>query len=217
MNSLSLKMFAENFTTETLEKNIVPILTMLMALFIATFIMLELLCEQKIEDVDDCDEDVEEDEHVEEDEEMEEDEDEEMDEDEGMDEDVEGDEDVEMDEDEEMDEEMEEDEEDEEDEDEEDEETEDEDYTDNEDTEEEDERIPFACKARVNDRIVRHGTFDTTTHTFEFDNGLHAHSPSGACQVILNRGTATNKWQGPSHVYLYINNKWVVFRQTAYY
>ena len=43
MNSLSLKMFAENFTTETLEKNIVPIFTMLMALFIAIFIMLELL------------------------------------------------------------------------------------------------------------------------------------------------------------------------------
>ena len=202
MSLLSMEIFTENFTTEILEKNIVPLFIMFLASFIATFIMLELLSDQKFEGVE-YDEELEE--ELEEDEEHEECE--EMEEDKEMEENLpassedfaheEEEEDEEETEDNEEDEEYEEDEE----------ETED----------EEDERIPFACRARVNDRIVRHGIFDTTTHTFEFDNGLHAHSPSGACQVILKRRRATNEWQGPSHVYLFINNKWVVFRETAFY
>jgi hypothetical protein len=303
-----MEIFTENFTTEILEKNIVPLFIMFLASFIATFIMLELLSDQKFEGVEydeQDDEEMEEDEEHEECEEMEEDEEmeevEEMEEDEEMEENLpassedfaheEEEEGGEVDEQEETvellglsrvnmeyvlrkyggigvtyevavevdydlfgsgeapisrrlleqfleqqgaqrlsdsqwsqlvsiypyypeddeDEELEEDEEYDEDE----ELEEDEEYEEDED--EEDERIPFACKARVNDRIVRHGIFDTTTHTFEFDNGLHAHSPSGACQVILKRRGATNEWQGPSHVYLYLNNKWVVFRETAYY
>ena len=300
MYSLSMEIFTENFTTEILEKNIVPLFIMFLASFIATFIMLELLSDQKFEGVE-YDEELEEDEHDDEVEEI----DEEMEEnlpasseDFAHEEEEEGGEvdeqeervellglsrvnmeyvlrkyggigvtyevAVEVDydlfgggkapisrrlleqfleqqgaqrlsdsqwsqlvsiypyypEDEEL-EELEEDEEYEEDE----EETEDEELEEDEEYEEleeetedeEDERIPFACRARVNDRIVRHGTFDTTTHTFEFNNGLHAHSPSGACQVVLKRRGSTNKWQGPSHVYLFLNNKWVVFRETAYY
>jgi hypothetical protein len=186
-------MFAENFTLETLEKNIVLVFTLLLAFFIATFIVLEVLYEQKFEGVEDDEHD---DEMEDEDDEDTEEEDEEEDEDED-----------EKTEDEEM-----------EDEDEEDTEEEMEDTEDEEEEEmEEDELIPFACKARVNDPIVRRGTFNTTTRVFQFDNGLHAYSPSAACQVILKRRRVTNSWQGPSHVYLFINNKWVVFRETAYY
>ena len=176
-----MKMFVENFTTETLENNIVLVFTLLLAFFIATFIMLELLCDQKFEELEYYDEDGEENE--EEDAEEDAEEDEEMEE-----EDAEDDEDY--DDDEEMDE---------------------------DDEENDDQNIPFACRARVNDKIVRHGLFDGRTYTFEFDNGLHAYSPSAACQVILKRRRTTNSWQGPSHVYLYLNNKWVVFRETPYY
>lgn len=201
MSLLFLKMFPENFTTETLEKNIILVFTILLAFFIATFIMLELLCGQKFEELEYDEEDVDEDD-------VEDEQEEEMQEDLGE----EDEEDEEDEEEEEMQEEMEEDnvemEED------------DEDYEeeDDEDTEEEeDESIPFACKARVNDRIVRHGIFTTKFRVFQFNNGLHVHSPSAACQVVLKRRGAQNRWQGPSHVYLLINKKWVVFRETAYY
>ena len=266
MSLLSMEIFTENFTMEILEKNIVPLFIMFLASFIASFIILELLSDQKFEGIE-YDED--EDEEMEE---MEEHECEEM-------------EDQEMEENEEL-------EEDEENKDnEEDEEYEEEEtvellglsrvnmeyvlrkyggigvtyevavevdydlfgsgeapisrrlleqfleqqgaqrlsdsqwsklvsiypYYPEDEEDEEDERIPFACRARKNDRIVRHGTFNTNTRLFEFDNGLHAYSPSAACQVILKRRGVRNEWQGPSHVYLYVNRAWVVFKDTEYY
>ena len=266
MSLLSMEIFTENFTTEILEKNIVPLFIMFLASFIATFMMLELLSAQKFEGVE-YDEEMEEDEEHEECEEMKEDEEMEENlpassEDFAHEEEEEG---GEVDEQEETVEllglsrvnmeyvlrkyggigvtyevavEV------------------DYDlfgsgeapisrrlleqfleqqgaqrlsdsqwsqlvsiypYYPEDEEDEEDERIPFACRARKNDRIVRHGTFNTNTRLFEFDNGLHAHSPSGACQVILKRRGVRNEWQGPSHVYLYVNGAWVVFKDTEYY
>jgi hypothetical protein len=40
-------------------------------------------------------------------------------------------------------------------------------------------------------------------------------SASAVCKASLNRNGETNEWQGPSHVFVQIDGKWIQFRQSG--
>jgi hypothetical protein len=83
--------------------------------------------------------------------------------------------------------------------------------------------IPFYCsnkktldQAPTADDIQRLGGL-LTNGLFYLNNGIVAKSPSGACKASLNRDGQTNEWQGPEHLFVFMNERWIKFSQSGLY
>ncbi len=69
------------------------------------------------------------------------------------------------------------------------------------------------------EEIVRFGgNYTVQTKTFHLNNGQQAKSPSGACNLCLQRRDGvTNDWRGPYHLAMEIDGRWIPYAATPFY
>lgn len=85
--------------------------------------------------------------------------------------------------------------------------------------------IPFYCSPQVvegvtsgpsaEDMRLRGGTY--TNNVFTLNNGDQVGSTSKACKTCMVRDGDTNQWQGPRHLVLFIDGRWIPFAATPFY
>ena len=83
--------------------------------------------------------------------------------------------------------------------------------------------VPFYCSHKKSldhtptaDDIQSSGGLFTNGF-FHLNKGVVAKSSSGACKASLNRDGQTNEWQGPEHLFVFLNERWIKFSQSGLY